>query len=112
MGSYASKLFSHHSEPEAKSKSQTAVATCGLEKLKLCTPPITKRKLAADPRSATMGIVRTPIEARDVPQFFIIFVYYYSLLIIIIHRTNPFYIIEACCECVYIFVMLNCLLKL
>ncbi|XP_043271988.1 uncharacterized protein [Venturia canescens] len=60
MGNYTSKLFSHNEHDRITKSNQTSPSS--IRNIRMWTPPVTKRKFASDPRSATMGIIRTPIE--------------------------------------------------
>ncbi|KAK0176085.1 hypothetical protein PV328_000254 [Microctonus aethiopoides] len=66
MGNYTSKLFANHGENDNKTKSQTHNGSENFEKHQ-CTPIMTRRSLLADPRSATVGIDRTPIVLDSTP---------------------------------------------
>ncbi|XP_046741748.1 uncharacterized protein LOC124408672 [Diprion similis] len=58
MGSFASKLLGRYGEDVTESK---AKSTC-LEETVPCTPTAVKKTAPVDPRSASAGIPRTPIE--------------------------------------------------
>ncbi|XP_033211490.1 uncharacterized protein LOC117169295 [Belonocnema kinseyi] len=58
MGNFTSKLFYHEHDKPKQFNSSSLV----LENHDTCTPQPHKRKSLIDPRSATLGIVRTPIE--------------------------------------------------
>lgn len=56
MGGYISKLFYHEEYDHTSS--------LVLENRDTCTPQPQKKKSLIDPRSATLGITRTPIEVK------------------------------------------------
>lgn len=61
MGNFASKIFSFHDDNnEGKSKIQNNATDENFDDKSVCTP-VASRKLV-DPRSASSGIARTPIE--------------------------------------------------
>ncbi|CAD6230469.1 GSCOCG00006773001-RA-CDS [Cotesia congregata] len=70
MGNLTSKLFLNDEEVNSKSKLSTQIKMGTLEKNQekhQCTPIMTRKELSADPRSASAGIVRTPIEVDITP---------------------------------------------
>ena len=61
MGNYTSKLFYHGNHDKSK---ESNVSSLILENCDTCTPQPQKKNLVNDPRSATTGIIRTPIEVK------------------------------------------------
>lgn len=59
MGGYISKLFYHEEHDKTYELNSSALV---LENRDTCTPQPQKKKSLIDPRSATLGITRTPIE--------------------------------------------------
>ncbi|XP_015601137.1 uncharacterized protein LOC107270548 [Cephus cinctus] len=68
MGNFASKFFMHQGEHNSEIKAQPQIHNVILENNVMHTPPVTKRTLPVDPRSATVGISRTPIEVNCTPS--------------------------------------------
>ncbi|KAK0167452.1 hypothetical protein PV327_004848 [Microctonus hyperodae] len=66
MGNFNTKFFAYHGENDNKTKLQIHDESENIEKHQ-CTPIMTRRSLLADPRSATIGIDRTPIVLDSTP---------------------------------------------
>lgn len=64
MGAPISKFFANHCDNDGLSKSPSRI-TLGSPEKHQCTPIMTKKSV--DPRSATIGITRTPIEVAVTP---------------------------------------------
>ncbi|XP_043482280.1 cell division cycle-associated protein 3-like [Leptopilina heterotoma] len=65
MGGYISKLFYHEEHDKTYEYNTSSLV---LENRDTCTPQPQKKKSLIDPRSATLGITRTPIEILNTPQ--------------------------------------------
>lgn len=65
MGGYISKLFYHDEHDKTLEYNSSSLI---LENRDTCTPQPQKKKSLIDPRSATSGITRTPIEVLSTPQ--------------------------------------------
>lgn len=66
MGNYMNKLLFHTDESQKENETQTTEQQqVAKEDNKLCTPTCSEGKLLADPRSASLGIKRTPILVRS-----------------------------------------------
>lgn len=65
MGNYAAKLLFHNNE--AQKESSEAHVRCEQQDVEdnMCTPPLPEKRTLVDPRSASVGIYRTPIEVRN-----------------------------------------------
>lgn len=63
MGNYTSKIFSHNGDKSVdSSKIDNNLQDDKLITNQMCTPVNQSKKIMIDPRSATSGIARTPIE--------------------------------------------------
>lgn len=66
MGGYISKLFYHDEHDKTLEYNSSSLI---LENRDTCTPQPQKKKSLIDPRSATSGITRTPIEVHYIFYF-------------------------------------------
>lgn len=62
MGNYASKLLFHTNENQKESTIEQAVKQQMATDSSMCTPTLSDKRVLCDPRSASAGISRTPIE--------------------------------------------------
>jgi len=65
MGNFANKLLFYSNETRKESnKIQIIEQQTELENKDMCTPTFSERRILVDPRSASAGIPRTPIEVK------------------------------------------------
>lgn len=63
MGNYMTKLF-HNDGQKESNESQTVKQQIATDN-NICTPTLSEKQVLCDPRSASSGIVRTPIEVKS-----------------------------------------------